>query len=87
MIEPAHQPGLLQAVFQVSLDFPSGHDLKALSNTAPIANFFEGQVARVVFAPSPLMSSYLLAVCVGRLRPLSNGEPCHPAFSTHVSLL
>ena len=65
---------LLQAVFQVSLDLPAGRNLTALSNTVPASSTTVGDVTHVVYQPSPLMSTYLLALCVGQLVPFRNGE-------------
>ena len=70
--------GLLQAVFQVSLDVPGGQDLAALSNTAPLGSSPQGAFTRTTFAPTPVMSPYLLAVCVGRLAALRNGAQMLP---------
>ena len=70
--------GLLQAVFQVSLDLPAGQHLAALSNTAPLGSSPQGAFTRTTFAPTPVMSPYLLAVCVGRLAALRNGAQMLP---------
>lgn len=62
--EPAHK-----AVFEVSLIVPEGHT--AISNTLPInIAEHEGGFKQVSFAPSPKMSTYLLAFIVGEFEQI-----------------
>ena len=53
----------------VSLVYP--RSLTALSNAAIESVGFLGDADTVTFATSPLMSTYLLAVCVGSIAPAS----------------
>ena len=80
-----------QAVFQVSLDVPP--NVTALSNTHAVQTTqFSSLGSRLDFAPTPLMSSYLVAICVGNLVPLqagrhSGGEQRESASEPAVSIL
>ena len=61
---PCFDEPAMKAVFDVSLTVPSGH--AAISNTMPTEiKEHEGGFKTVSFAPSPLMSTYLLAFIVG----------------------
>jgi len=67
--EPAHK-----AVFEVQLTIPK--DLVALSNMDPVSEKEEDDNKKtVVFAPSPVMSTYLLAVVVGEFEYIEGKTP------------
>ena len=64
----------LQSVFQISVDAPA--NVTALSNTHPVGSTSFGVLgSRLDFAPSPNMSTYLVAICVGDIAPLQAGGP------------
>lgn len=52
-----------KAIFDVTLVVPK--DMQAISNTLPVDTTQEGALKSVRFAPTPLMSTYLLAFIVG----------------------
>lgn len=57
----------MQAVFFVDVTYPAG--LVALANTEPLplTTARGGGLQKQWHAPTPVMSPYLLAICIGRL--------------------
>lgn len=67
--EPSHK-----AVFEVSLRIPQDHT--AISNTIEeVVEEHEGEYKLVKFAPTPRMSSYLLAALVGKFEKVETTTP------------
>ncbi|HET9947045.1 MAG TPA: M1 family metallopeptidase [Patescibacteria group bacterium] len=57
--EPSHK-----AVFEITLEIPKDH--QAISNTIPVEIIEEEEIQIVRFSPTPKMSTYLVALIVGR---------------------
>lgn len=76
-LEPTHARRVLpswdepafKSTFELTLDVPAG--LQPLSNMPAVSDVTEGGRRVVRFAPTPEMSSYLLAVFAARLAPMS----------------
>lgn len=60
---PCWDEPAIKAVFELTVAAPK--DMVALSNMPSVSEEFEGETRVVKFAPSPKMSSYLVAVVVG----------------------
>jgi puromycin-sensitive aminopeptidase len=60
---PCWDEPAVKAIFEITLVVPK--DLVALSNMLPVDEKLEGDVKRIKFAPSPIMSTYLVAFVVG----------------------
>lgn len=76
-------PGL-QATFQITLEVPS--ELVALSNMPAIEEKVNGDLKKVYYQESPIMSTYLVAVVVGLFDYVEDRTPdgifTSPPYST-----
>jgi puromycin-sensitive aminopeptidase len=85
MAFPCFDEPNMKAVFEVALQIPSGHE--AVSNTLPASvEEHEGGFKTVRFAPTPRMSTYLLAFVSGELEYLASQTKSGVAIRVYTPL-